>query len=76
MNKIFVDDIKKRGDLSLPGPGKYETKNKFGKDGLTYTIASKFLIEKLALEKSTKLPGPGSYKHTEVLGKPLILSHY
>jgi len=24
MKKVFIDDIKKKGDLSLPGPGRYD----------------------------------------------------
>jgi len=37
MKKMFIDDIKKRGDNSLPGPGRYfKTANdkKFGDDEL------------------------------------------
>lgn len=37
MKKIFVDDIKKRGDHSLPGPGRYFKEGdskKFGEDDL------------------------------------------
>ena len=35
MKKIFIDDIKKRGDHSLPGPGRYFkecTDKRFGDD--------------------------------------------
>ena len=46
MLKIFVDDINKKGDMSKPGPGKYETEKKFGKVGLTCSRAKKFVIEK------------------------------
>lgn len=37
MKKIFVDDIKKKGDKSLPGPGNYFKEigsKKFGDDEL------------------------------------------
>ena len=37
MKKLFIDDIKKRGDHSLPGPGRYfkeGDKKKFGEDEL------------------------------------------
>lgn len=37
MKKMFIDDIKKRGDHSLPGPGKYFKEcgdKKFGNDEL------------------------------------------
>ena len=37
MKKLFIDDIKKRGDHSLPGPGRYfkeADKKKFGDDEL------------------------------------------
>lgn len=35
MKKMFIDDIKKRGDHSLPGPGRYYKEcgdKKFGDD--------------------------------------------
>ena len=87
MKKIFVDDIKKRGDHSLPGPGRYfkegDTK-KFGEDDLMilkqyssplkYSMAARLKEGDQALNRSKKLPGPGSYSHAEVTGKPLILS--
>ena len=37
MKKMFIDDIRKRGDHSLPGPGRYfkeADKRKFGDDEL------------------------------------------
>ena len=37
MKKLFIDDIKKRGDHSLPGPGRYfgdHVNKKFGDDDL------------------------------------------
>jgi len=37
MKKLFIDDIKKRGDHSLPGPGRYfktAQDKKFGDDEL------------------------------------------
>ena len=37
MKKMFIDDIKKRVDHSLPGPGRYfkeGDKKKFGEDDL------------------------------------------
>ena len=37
MKKMFIDDIKKRGDHSLPGPGRYFKEldsKKFGEDDL------------------------------------------
>ena len=46
MIKIFIDDIKKKGDLSQPGPGRYQIENKFGKEGPNYSMAQKLLIEK------------------------------
>ena len=30
MKKMFIDDIKKKGDASSPGPGRYEERKKFG----------------------------------------------
>lgn len=87
MKKMFIDDIKKRGDNSLPGPGRYfKTANdkKFGDDELMilkqfssplkYSMAAKLKEGDQALARSKKLPGPGSYAHAEVTGKPLVLS--
>lgn len=37
MKKLFIDEIKKRGDHSLPGPGRYFKEadgKKFGEDDL------------------------------------------
>lgn len=37
MKKLFIDEIKKRGDHSLPGPGRYFKESvvkKFGEDDL------------------------------------------
>lgn len=39
MKKIFVDDIKKKGDMSQPGPGRYDAEHKFGKNAPTYSMA-------------------------------------
>lgn len=41
MKKIYVDDIKSKGDKSLPGPGKYETSKLFGTEsvGTHYSCA-------------------------------------
>ena len=87
MKKIFIDDIKKRGDHSLPGPGRYFSEHvnkKFGDDELMilkqfssplkYSMAARLKEGDQALSRSKKLPGPGSYSHAEVTGKPLVLS--
>lgn len=68
MKKIYVDDIQKKGDKALPGPGKYEKDKTFGAKGLTYSMASRLPTEKLSLEKSGKLPGPGNYNSINVTG--------
>jgi len=41
MKKLYVDDILKKGDLSQPGPGRYETSKEFGKKGLNYSMAAR-----------------------------------
>ena len=69
MKKIYVDDIKKKGDKSNPGPGKYESKKTFGDNGQNYSMAGRLATEKLMLEKSKKLPGPGSYESIQTTGK-------
>lgn len=76
MKRMFIDDIKKRGDKSLPGPGKYEMKKLFGQSGLTYSMGSKMALDKQALGRSAKLPGPGFYVHQEVVGKDIPQSKY
>lgn len=68
MKKIYVDDIQKKGDKALPGPGKYEKDKTFGAKGLTYSMAARFPNEKLSLEKSSKLPGPGNYPSANMIG--------
>ena len=46
MKKIHVDDIKKKGDKSSPGAGKYESENLFAskgnnnRAGLTYSMGA------------------------------------
>lgn len=77
MKKLFIDDIKKKGDHSLPGPGKYyKDPKKFGSDDMSkfsntqkYSLASKLPTDEQALGRSKKLPGPGSYEFAEVTGK-------
>ena len=88
MKKHFIDDIKKRGDHSLPGPGRYfkvADQKKFGDDEmmvlkqysqpLKYSMAAKLKQEEQALGRSKKLPGPGSYEYAQVTGKPLVQSN-
>lgn len=83
MKKQFVDEIKKKGDHSLPGPGKYyKDPLKFGSDDLhkfsnsmKFSCAQKLPTDEQALGRSKKLPGPGYYEFAEVTGKPLVQSH-
>lgn len=75
MKRMFIDDIKKRGDNSLPGPGRYEMVEKFGDQGSKKTMAAKLMTDEQALGRSAKLPGPGSYEFAEVTGKNLTQSH-
>jgi hypothetical protein len=82
MKKIHVDDIKKKGDKSSPGAGKYEYPSTFGsqgnnhKAGLTYSMAATLPTEKQALGRSKKLPGPGQYNYMKVTGEKLINSNF
>ena len=74
MKKMFIDDIKKKGDVSSPGPGRYEEKKKFGDDGAKKCMGSRLLTGDLALDKSAKLPGPGSYENPDVTGQKVASS--
>jgi hypothetical protein len=77
MKKLYVDDILAKGDRSQPGPGKYESKDLFGKaQGINFSMGARLPNERHALEKSMKLPGPGSYKQDDFLGKELNNSMY
>ena len=46
MKKLYVDHIKKEGDKSLPGPGRYEHSEHFGKKGLSYIMGARLPTEK------------------------------
>lgn len=85
MKKMFVDDIKKRGDHSMPGPGRYfkeGSEKRFGDDEMMvlkqfsqpqkYSMGKKLLTGEAALDRSKRLPGPGFYTHTEVTGQALV----
>lgn len=41
MKRLFIEDIKKKGDNNLPGPGRYTAEKNFGSDGLDYSMAKK-----------------------------------
>ena len=41
MKKIYVDDIKAKGDINNPGPGKYEHVKKTGAEGSNYSFAAR-----------------------------------
>ena len=71
MKKVFIEDINKKGDLSLPGPGRYSPDKGFQAYGVNYSMGSRLPTDKQCLEKSKKLPGPGFYQHPEVTGKIL-----
>ena len=75
MRRIFIEDIKKKGDNSLPGPGRYNPDKGFQAYGTNYSMASRLPTEQQCLDKSKKLPGPGSYVHSEITGKNLLQSH-
>ena len=44
MNKLFIDDIKKKGEGSSPGPGKYTENRNFG-GGLSYQMGARLNTE-------------------------------
>lgn len=71
MKKLFIEDIKKKGDVNSPGPGKYASKKLFGNVGRNYSMSKKLDLDKVALEKSKKLPGPGFYSYQAVTGMNL-----
>ena len=76
MKKIYVDDIQKKGDKALPGPGKYEHDKTFGAKGLNYSMAARLPTEKQMLEKSAKLPGPGNYEGLYTTGNSVTNSEF
>jgi len=41
MKRLFIEDINKKGDGNLPGPGRYMPDKKFGTTGLDYSMAKK-----------------------------------
>jgi hypothetical protein len=45
MNKMFVEDIKKHGDKSLPGPGKYSPEKLFGSEGIMFGMRERLPSE-------------------------------
>ena len=71
MKKMFIDDIKKKGDGNNPGPGVYRHEKKFGSQGLSFSCAQKLPHDEQALGRSKKLPGPGYYEHPRVTGMAL-----
>lgn len=75
MKKCFIDDIKSKGDVSKPGPGKYERNERFNTNSLSYVMAEKLKVTEAALERSGKLPGPGSYEHMDVTGAAMKVSN-
>ena len=75
MKRLFIEDIKKKGDSNLPGPGRYMPDKNFGQAGLDYSMAKKLGQDERALDKSKKLPGPGYYEHPQITGKIITTSH-
>ena len=75
MKRMFIEDINKKGDGNLPGPGRYTAEKKFGTNGLDYSMAAKLGADERALEKSKKLPGPGYYEHPVITGMNITQSH-
>ena len=74
MNRLFIDRIKKHGDVNKPGPGRYSHERKFGSEGLTYSMAEKLNHDELCLKKSKKLPGPGYYQAPDIVGQDMTQS--
>jgi len=36
---MFIDEIQKKGDMNLPGSGRYNIEKRFGSLGLSYSMA-------------------------------------
>lgn len=60
-NKVFMENNSPIDHLT-PGPGKYDTSQKFGKDAPKFSIYSKLDINKLDKYKNKYTPGPGEYR--------------
>ena len=79
MRKIYIDDILEKVDKDKPGPGRYESKQNFGKSGncgQEYTFAGRLRRYNRALDDSKKLPGQGAYESTHLCGKALTNSGF
>jgi hypothetical protein len=76
MKKIYIDQILKSGDLSSPGPGRYDEQKSFGKKGVEYSMANRLNHIDQQLDKSKKLPGPGQYGAGDLCGTSLTNSAF
>ena len=75
MKKCFIDDIKKKGDSSKPGPGRYERNERFNTGSRSHVMGARMKIEEAAIDRSKTLPGPGSYEHQPVTGEKMKVSN-
>jgi hypothetical protein len=39
MKRMFINEIQKKGDMNMPGAGRYEISKRFGSLGLSYSMA-------------------------------------
>ena len=69
MKKIHVDEILRKKEENLPGPGNYELNTLIGKeDSVKYTMRAKYNFADYNLRKAKNLPGPGYYQDPSLTG--------
>ena len=73
MKKIHVDEILRKKEENLPGPGNYQLNTLIGKeDSVKYTMRAKASDADYSLKKAKQLPGPGYYQDPSLTGvKPV-----
>ena len=64
VKKVFIDEIKSKGDNLKPGPGRYKANQDFNANSRSHVMGARLKITENALDRSKKLPGPGSYENT------------
>eukprot|EP00349_Pseudokeronopsis_sp_Brazil_P006593 CAMPEP_0202967034 /NCGR_PEP_ID=MMETSP1396-20130829/11770_1 /ASSEMBLY_ACC=CAM_ASM_000872 /TAXON_ID= /ORGANISM="Pseudokeronopsis sp., Strain Brazil" /LENGTH=101 /DNA_ID=CAMNT_0049691651 /DNA_START=345 /DNA_END=650 /DNA_ORIENTATION=+ len=69
MKKLFIDKIQleEKKERVGPGPGSYQSKQFFGKDGKKYSLRP-LVNYNPALAKAGQFPGPGQYSSPGTLG--------
>ena len=73
MFTMHIDDINKNNKKRLlpPGPGTYEFKKTFGKEGEFKTLHSRLNYDHIALKRASDTPGPSAYNKPDVLSQHL-----